>query len=320
MREIELPEVVEEALQRGASLAVSISGGKDSQALLAALVEARAQRRWPGPFFAIHAHLGRMEWPQTLEHCQRLCDGYGVELVVVSRPQGDLLAEMQQRMETLRGQGKPHWPSSAARYCTADNKRGPIDKVLRQSAPHWPSATNRYCTSHQKANQIDKRLRAASLVISAEGIRADESYARAKRSVVAIRRQITAKALRELEPGEALRQQQEGQRLALTWNPLLTWTVRDVWEACGTSAAELAERRVLWRVGWEEEALNDWPAHPAYVMGNERLSCALCVLASRSDLENGARHNRELWQALVAMEEESGFTFRQDLALADLEP
>lgn len=317
MRDIALPDPIQSALEAGATLAISISGGKDSMALLNALTAAHRAHTWPGPVFAIHAHLGRMEWPQTLAHCQRISEQAGVELVVVSRPQGDLLQEMQDRMEKLRHQDKPHWPSSAARYCTADQKRGPIDKALR--APYWPSSTNRYCTSHQKQNQIDKSLRAASLVISAEGIRADESYARAKKPMFKIREAITAKALRELEPTEALTQQQAGQRLAFTWNPLFHWTEADVWEACGTSQVELDERRMLWRMGWEEEALVAWPAHPAYVMGNSRLSCAICVLGSRSDIENGARHNPELLAELVAMEKESGFTFRQDLALSELE-
>lgn len=86
----------------------------------------------------------------------------------------------------------------------------------------------------------------------------------------------------------------------------------------GVTLDELERRRTLYRAGHEQQALAGWPAHPAYAMGNERLSCALCVLASRSDIENGARHNPELLQALVDMEMESGFSFRQDLRLADL--
>jgi 3'-phosphoadenosine 5'-phosphosulfate sulfotransferase (PAPS reductase)/FAD synthetase len=346
VRPIALPPVISQALDAGATLAISISGGKDSQALLAALVAERAQRGWAGPIMAIHADLGRMEWPQTAGHCERITREAGLELVVVRRPQGDLLQEMQDRMEKLRDTGKPHWPSAEARYCTSDQKRSQIDKALR--APHWPDAQNRYCTSHQKANQIDKVLRQTSkspwpsatqryctadqkrdqllkvhrrydLVVSAMGLRAGESPARARREVVAVQKRITATALRDLSPEEALERQSEGQRVALDWCPLLDWSEADVWEACGTSIEELAERRKLWQMGWEEEAVEGWPCHVAYVMGNSRLSCAICVLASRADIENGARHNPALYQALVAMEEESGFTFRQDLALASLE-
>ena len=45
---------------------------------------------------------------------------------------------------------------------------------------------------------------------------------------------------------------------------------------------------------------------------------ALCILASKEDLRNGAKHNPELYQELVYMEHESGWTFRTDLALANL--
>lgn len=300
MRAIEVPDEIHTALDDGATLAVSISGGKDSQAMLIALSAAYREYGWQGQLFAIHAHLGRMEWPQTLSHCERICKAADVPLMVVSRPQGDLLQEMQERMEKLRGTEKPHFPSATNRYCTADQKRNPIDKALR-AAP-FPDSKNRYCTSHHKTNQIDKSLRGHAVVISAEGVRADESYARAKKPVWEQREQICTR-----------------QRTAYTWRPLLHWTAADVWEMMGHSVEELNARRVLWRAGAEDEALNGWVAHHAYVMGNERLSCAICVLGSRNDIQNGALHNPELYRALVAMEQESGFTFRQDLALSDLE-
>ena len=44
----------------------------------------------------------------------------------------------------------------------------------------------------------------------------------------------------------------------------------------------------------------------------------MCVLASRADITNGARHNPELLAELVRMEEESGFSFRQDLRLGNI--
>lgn len=298
---ITMPEPIQSALDQGATLAISISAGKDSQAMLYALTQERNRQGWSGEVFAVHAHLGRMEWPQTLAHCEAICADVGIPLIVVNRPQGDLLQEMQDRMEKLRGQSKPHWPSSAARYCTADQKRGQIDKVLR-AAP-FPDSKNRYCTSHHKTNQIDKALRAHEVIISAEGLRAAESAARAKRPAWEYRQQICTR-----------------QRTAFTWRPLLHWSTDAVWQAIGTSTAELQARRQRYRQGQTQEALDGWPAHPAYVMGNQRLSCAICVLASRSDILNGARHNPELYHALVEMEEQSGFSFRQDLKLADLDP
>ncbi len=335
---IVVPPVISEALRMGAVLAVSISGGKDSQAMLSGLAELHRQQGWPGEIYAVHAHLGRAEWPQSLDHCLRISNAAGVRLVVVRRPQGDLVDEIRQRMESLRGTGKPCWPSSTNRYCTADQKRGQIDKVLR-AAP-WPDSKNRYCTSHQKTNQIDKVLRNPwptasqryctamskrdqivkqhrnhNLVVAAMGMRAEESPKRARLSPVSVGNRITAKALLGLTPEQALDAQQEGQRLALDWLPLHEWREDDVWRGQGASQDEVNRRRDLYRSGRAEEALEGWDSHPAYVFGNQRLSCALCVLASRNDILTGIRHNPEIYREYVEIERESGFSFRQDLRL-----
>lgn len=281
---------IDAALRAGAALAISISGGKDGQAMLKTLVPWYRAQGYTGPLYAIHADLGRTEWPQTAAHVERLAREAGVPLVVVRREQGDLLARWQERMAALEGTGKPFWSSAANRYCTSDLKRGPINKHLRR---------------HQ-------------LVISAEGIRAAESPARAKKPVVSTREGITSEKLIGLSPDDALAYRSFGQRLALTWNPILHWTVDDVWQACGTSRADLARRRELYQAGEVSAALDGWPAHPAYIYGNERLSCALCVLASDNDIRNGARHNPALYQELRRMEIASGATFRHKRSLADI--
>ena len=288
----DVPETITAAIAKGAALAISISGGKDSQAMLNWLVHLRQQHGWKNPCFAIHAHLGRAEWPQTLTHCQQICDRAGVELVIVRRGQGDLVDRWQERMDKLMAEGnnKPFWPSSSSRYCTSDLKRGPIDKYLRKF----------------------------DCIISAEGVRAAESTNRAKQQVVAIRDGITSQRLRELEPEQALLEWQGKGRLALTWRPLHHWDVERVWEWCNTSSQDHKRRVELYKRGYVQESLLDWTAHPAYVFGNERLSCALCILGSRNDLINGMKHNPDLYQRLVEMEQISGWKFRQDLALSSL--
>lgn len=290
MKALSVPPCIETALGAGGALAISISGGKDSQALLVSLLDEVRARGWRGSVYAIHAHLGRAEWPQTLAHIRNLCARLNVELIEVRRPQGDLVDEMKQRMETLRGTGKPFWPDAQNRYCTADQKR----------------------------SQIDRDHRRHEVVVAAMGMRAQESHARAKREVATLRKGITAKALQGLSPDDALCRRAPGQRVAIDWLPLHHWRLEDVWEACGHPLADLQRRQTLHRDGRVDEALDGWQAHPAYVLGNERLSCALCVLASKNDLQNGARQNPALYAEYVAMEQESGCTFRQDLALGDL--
>lgn len=350
---LEIPEVIDRALGAGATLAVSISGGKDSQAMANDLSCALRKRAYPGVIFALHMDLGRAEWPQTPAHVERIATENGLELVVVRRPQGDLVQEIADRMEKLRGTGKPFWPSAASRYCTADQKRNQADRVLRnlEQTPFWPSAANRYCTSHHKTNQADKVYRRHDLVISAEGIRAEESPRRRRFPAVSVRSAITSKPLKELPPAEALakwlevrRLLDEGDaaavsamgldyytregtswRLALTWYPLHEWGLDDVWRACGTSAADLARRQALYREGKASgdekmmgRALVGWPAHVAYVFGNTRLSCVFCVLATENDLRNGAEHNPGLFRHYVSLERAGGSTFKNGFALEEL--
>jgi 3'-phosphoadenosine 5'-phosphosulfate sulfotransferase (PAPS reductase)/FAD synthetase len=347
-RAIEVPSVLDAVLSRGdAALFVSISGGKDGQAMLIALAQLHRERGWASGLFAIHADLGRTEWKESLPHCQALCDELGIFLKVVKRPQGDLLQEIQDRQAKLTGTGRSAWPTATQRYCTADQKRGQIEKAKRQPfwpdaanryctadqkrgqvdkavrAPFWPSAASRYCTSHQKGEQIDKELRAYSLVVSAMGMRAGESRARAKRQPLTIDRTLTAKRFRDMELGDAFaawRSDESAARLAFDWLPVHDWTIDDVWSAIGTSAEDLARRQALYAAGNVEEALAGWQAHPAYVYGNQRVSCSLCVLASRNDLRVGALHNPELFRTYVQMERESGFTFQHGKSLADVAP
>jgi hypothetical protein len=111
----------------------------------------------------------------------------------------------------------------------------------------------------------------------------------------------------------------KGQRVVLDWLPIHHWTKADVWLACGNSADDLARRQMLWKAGRGEEALNGWMAHPAYVMGNQRLSCALCIFVCAGDLENGARDRPEVLKTYIDIEMESGFTFKQGQSLRSLE-
>jgi 3'-phosphoadenosine 5'-phosphosulfate sulfotransferase (PAPS reductase)/FAD synthetase len=292
---IEVPAEIEEALRQGAALVVSISGGKDSQALLRAVVRYWRAHSFTGAIIAVHADLGRIEWQQSLELCERECAQLGVELIVVRAniAGGDMVDRWALRRETLDGAGRttePHWSSSQARYCTSDMKRNPIDTLLRL----FP------------------------LVVSVEGVRAEESPARAKKPCVEVRKQITAKALKELTPADALAQRADGQRVALNWRPLRLWTVADVWRECGTSVADIERRRQLYRDGRETEALDGCPVHPAYIFGNDRVSCVICILASANDIKVGARHRPDIFAELVAAEEATGFTFKAGHSLRDI--
>ena len=73
-----LPEALQ-AFAPGLPLAVALSGGADSTALLQACVQ-----RWPGQVRAVHIHHGLQTAADLFEtHCQAVCDAASVPLVVV---------------------------------------------------------------------------------------------------------------------------------------------------------------------------------------------------------------------------------------------
>jgi 3'-phosphoadenosine 5'-phosphosulfate sulfotransferase (PAPS reductase)/FAD synthetase len=275
MKSIKIPPSIKQRLDDGAAVAISISGGKDSQALLKAVVLTLRNGGYTNEIFAIHADLGRLEWAETYQHCEWMCSTLNVSLVTVYKEREgkkiDLLDRWQERMHQLKGTGKPFWSSSKARYCTSDMKINPINKYLRK---------------YQN-------------IISVEGIRWEESKARAEKERVYVRESITTKT-----------------RKATTWNAIIDWTTEDVWESCGQNSTTLANTRKLYK---ETGIVNGWwNFHPAYAKGNDRLSCSLCVLASLNDLENGIRHHPELARQLIAMEDESGFSFKHGKSLKSI--
>jgi 3'-phosphoadenosine 5'-phosphosulfate sulfotransferase (PAPS reductase)/FAD synthetase len=168
-----------------------------------------------------------------------------------------------------------------------------IDRIWQRyesdpTRPCWPSSAARYCTSDLKRSPISVWIRntfPSGNVVCAMGLRADESPARAKKQVISVRQDCTS-----IQKG----------RLVLDWLPIHTWTRHDVWQYIHNEA--------------------DGICHPAYDLGNERLSCALCVLASVSDLINGAIHNPDTYRELCRIEAVTGWSFRQGFWLSDLQP
>lgn len=269
------------------TLLINISGGVDSQAMTEVLLKARRKNAWRCQVKLVHADLGRMEWHQSMEECQALADRTGLELVIVQHPRFDLLGGIEERMRTRPD--APPFPSSAARFCTAGWKRDQVSKWIRNNIPD------------------------GSACINAMGLRADESPARAKKSVWSTRSGAAAPTKR---------------RDVYDWNPILEYTAEDVWKEVGHTLAALMHIRAkvrAWRAsGQRGEALicnirrTGFKAHPAYALGNTRVSCAMCVLANPGDLKNGAEFRPDTHARLLELEKESGFTFQKGRSLADV--
>lgn len=137
-------------------IVISSSGGKDSQAQLTHVVGlADAQGVSRSKLVVVHCDLGRVEWEGTRELAERQAKHYGLEFRVVSRPQGDLLTQIEQR---------GMFPSNKQRYCTSDHKRGQFAKVI--TALHREAVA----AGHQGTWRVVECL----------GLRAQESSSRAK--------------------------------------------------------------------------------------------------------------------------------------------
>ena len=122
--------------QPGLPLAVALSGGADSTALLLACVE-----RWPGQVRAVHVHHGLQVAADDFErHCRALCAQLSVPLVV-------------QHVQAHHAAGEsPEDAARKARY------QAIADAVVR----HWPEEVNDIVLAQHADDQVETVLLALS--------------------------------------------------------------------------------------------------------------------------------------------------------------
>ena len=235
--DIGVPRQCRELIERGALVAISSSGGKDSQAMtiLLSRIVPRDQ------LLVVHAPLGEVEWPGTIEHIERTLPDR-VPLILAPVTSGKSL------LDSIEERGR--FPSASVRWCTSSQKRGPIERELRR---------------YLKANP-----RFAGRMVSAMGLRRDESAARAKRV-----------------PWKRNDRNSRAGRQWFDWLPVFDLSADDVF-------------RVIRDAGQAP--------HPAYGMGMSRLSCVLCIMASRTDLRTAAQLQPALYRRYVAIERRIGHT------------
>lgn len=147
------------------------SGGKDSQAMLDILVEMADRAAVRYRMVVAHADLGRVEWEGTRELAQEHAEHYGLRFEAIARPQGDLLAHIEDR---------GMFPSSQARYCTSDHKTGQVAKIMTKLV-------------HELA------LSRPARILNCLGIRAQESKARAKKPVFSVDTAASTKTTRHVD-------------------------------------------------------------------------------------------------------------------------
>ncbi len=170
---------------------VNSSAGKDSQAMLDLVVELATAAGVKDRIQVVHADLGRSEWPGTGSLAAEQAAHYGLPFHVVRRSKGDLLTQVEER---------GMWPDNKNRYCTSDQKRDQVAKLITKLATD-------HLTFYPKSAYGPVRI------LNCMGLRADESTARAKRQVLTVDARAT-----------------NGRRTVTTWLPIHDWTLAQVWD------------------------------------------------------------------------------------------
>ena len=116
--DIRVPPECREMIRAGALLAISTSGGKDSQAMtiLLSRIVPRDQ------LVAVHAPLGKVEWEGTIQLIEATLP-QGVPLIFAPVTSGKSL------LDRVEERGK--FPGIHQRWCMASHKRDPIERELR---------------------------------------------------------------------------------------------------------------------------------------------------------------------------------------------
>lgn len=159
-------------------------------------------------------------------------------------------------------------------------------RMIGHEKPFWPSSACRYCTSDCKRSPIQKVIRKVfpssnkDSILSITGERREESSHRAKLSEIEENKMLTT-----------------GGRTVLNYRPILDYKIEQVWKHISDTGI---------------------PRHAAYDLGNERLSCSMCVLATDNDIRNGALADPALAERYLKLESETGKTFKNGKSLASI--
>jgi 3'-phosphoadenosine 5'-phosphosulfate sulfotransferase (PAPS reductase)/FAD synthetase len=203
--ELSITPEVTELIAKGSPVAIGVSGGKDSCAVAFAFNDYLDAVGHKGERILIHSDLGRTEWKDSLPTCERLAKALNLELVVVRRESGDMLARWQQR-----------WRNNVTRYQNLE--------CVKLILP-WSTPSMRFCTSELKTAIISRYLAKrfkGQAIISANGIRREESPNRAKSPIYKSKEANSTTTI-------------------IDYHPILDFTKRDVFALLNSKAFPLHE-------------------------------------------------------------------------------
>ena len=264
-----LDPTIERLLAQNAPIGIGVSGGKDSALLTYVLMDYFRNIGYDlKKVLLMYAHLGLIEWVESSVMCQNLADHFGLELVTL---ESDLIARWWKRWESNVRRYRdllcvklimPFSGPGLMRFCTSENKVGPI---CRELVRRFPGET----------------------MLSASGIRWDESPDRQKAQICKVQRNLERK---------------KANTYGYDWHPILNWTLPEV---------------------WAYHQKYNLPRHSAYTRYNcSRVSCSFCVLSSQGNLIGAAQceENHAAYRQIVPLEIVSTFSFQSGNWLADIAP
>lgn len=206
-RVVALTPQVEQLIDLNCVVALGVSGGKDSDACALAVIRHLDQVGHTGPRVLIHSDLGSIEWKDSLPSCERLAERLGLELMVVRRNAGDMMARWQGR-----------WANNLKRY---------TDLSCVKLILPWSTPSMRFCTSELKTAIITSALRKrfpTEAILNVVGVRRQESANRAKMPV--------SQKMTKLERKNAI---------GVSWNAIIEWPIQDVLQEIADAGLRLHE-------------------------------------------------------------------------------
>jgi 3'-phosphoadenosine 5'-phosphosulfate sulfotransferase (PAPS reductase)/FAD synthetase len=186
-----------------AKIAINTSAGKDSLAMLDEVVREATVQGVLDRVIAVHCDLGeRVEWDGTRALAEKQAAIYGIPFYVVSRPQGDLLTQVEER---------GMWPGPQTRFCTSDHKRGQVETLITQLVTEVCLKQGRQLRKDGTARP--KKGDGPVMILNCIGLRAQESDARKAEPVF-----------------QAAGHGSSSVRQIDRWLPIHSWTETQVWD------------------------------------------------------------------------------------------
>lgn len=220
---------------------VNFSGGKDSTVALLEVLKIYK----PSEIIAIFENTG-LEYLETPRHVKLITDMLNVELIEL-KPKLDFF-EVARKVRAF--------PTPDCRQCTNRLKKDPLR--------HW--------VAMHRADFGDE-------IIIANGLRAEESIARAKLGEWNIDNTLTTRA-----------------QIVKFWSPCINMSAKEVFQRIGAEGL---------------------PLHPCYEFAN-RCSCWACILAPPSVVRTYAEMQPKLYENICLLEDEIKFKWKKGFRINDL--